>query len=54
MMPLEIGWSATVMWHAGDFFCRFFSFFRIFGMFLSSNVLVCISLDRYVKTRIVE
>ena len=46
MMPLEIGWSATVMWHAGDFCCRFFSFFRIFGLFLSSNILVCISLDR--------
>jgi hypothetical protein len=54
MMPLEIGWSATVMWHAGDFFCRCFSFFRIFGMFLSSNVLVCISLDRYANKYLVK
>lgn len=47
MMPLEIGWAATVMWMAGDFLCRFFSFFRIFGLFLSSNILICISLDRF-------
>ena len=47
MMPLEIGWAATVMWLAGDFMCRFFSFFRIFGLFLSSNILICISLDRF-------
>lgn len=47
MMPLEIGWASTVMWLAGDFLCRFFSFFRIFGLFLSSNILICISLDRF-------
>jgi gonadotropin-releasing hormone receptor len=47
MMPLEIGWSSTVMWMAGDFLCRFFTFFRIFGLFLSSNILICISLDRF-------
>ena len=47
MMPLEIGWAATVMWLAGDILCRLFSFFRIFGLFLSSNILICISLDRF-------
>lgn len=47
MMPLEIGWAATVMWTAGDVLCRVFSFFRIFGLFLSSNVLICISIDRF-------
>jgi len=47
MMPLEIGWNATVSWNAGDGMCRFMSFFRIFGLYLSSFVLVCISLDRY-------
>eukprot|EP00095_Tigriopus_kingsejongensis_P011396 maker-scaffold68_size422247-snap-gene-2.13 protein:Tk11396 transcript:maker-scaffold68_size422247-snap-gene-2.13-mRNA-1 annotation:"adipokinetic hormone receptor isoform x3" len=49
MMPLEIGWAATVMWTAGDVMCRVFSFFRIFGLFLSSNVLICISLDRTIQ-----
>jgi gonadotropin-releasing hormone receptor len=48
MMPLEIAWAATVMWLAGDVLCRILSFFRIFGLFLSSNILICISIDRYM------
>uniref|UniRef100_T1IYN8 G-protein coupled receptors family 1 profile domain-containing protein n=1 Tax=Strigamia maritima TaxID=126957 RepID=T1IYN8_STRMM len=47
MMPLEIAWAATVSWWAGDAMCRIFAFFRTFGLFLSSFVLVCISIDRY-------
>ncbi|CAH1719304.1 unnamed protein product [Chironomus riparius] len=47
IMPLEIGWAFTVQWIAGDFMCRFMMFFRTFGLYLSSFVLVCISLDRY-------
>lgn len=46
-MPLEIAWKLTVTWNAGDFMCRFMSFFRIFGLYLSSYVLICISIDRY-------
>ena len=49
MMPLEIGWAATVMWTAGDVLCRVFAFFKIFGLFLSGNILICISLDRWVS-----
>ena len=48
MMPLEIIWAITVSWWAGDILCRVCSFFRIFGLFLSSNIVVCISIDRYV------
>ncbi|XP_034246723.1 gonadotropin-releasing hormone II receptor-like, partial [Thrips palmi] len=47
MMPLEIAWNWTVDWRGGDALCRIMSFFRIFGLYLSSYVLVCISLDRY-------
>ncbi|XP_052796670.1 adipokinetic hormone/corazonin-related peptide receptor variant I-like [Mya arenaria] len=47
MMPLEIGWHATVEWLAGDAACRILMFFRTFGLYLSSFVLVVISLDRY-------
>ena len=47
MMPLEIGWHATVEWMAGDTACRALMFFRKFGLYLSSFVLVVISLDRY-------
>ncbi|XP_018328749.1 gonadotropin-releasing hormone II receptor [Agrilus planipennis] len=47
MMPLEIAWAITVSWMAGDAMCRIMAFFRIFGVYLSSFILVCISLDRY-------
>ncbi|XP_054277217.1 adipokinetic hormone/corazonin-related peptide receptor variant I-like [Macrosteles quadrilineatus] len=47
MMPLEIVWAATVAWWAGDVACRITAFFRIFGLYLSSFVLICISIDRY-------
>ena len=47
MMPMEIGWNSTVDWRAGDLGCRVLSFFRVFGLYLSSFVLVVISLDRY-------
>ncbi|XP_060601483.1 adipokinetic hormone/corazonin-related peptide receptor variant I-like [Ruditapes philippinarum] len=47
MMPLEVVWKATVEWLAGDAACRILMFFRAFGLYLSSFVLVVISLDRY-------
>jgi hypothetical protein len=47
LMPLEIAWAITVSWEGGDAMCRIMAFFRTFGLFLSSFVLVCISLDRY-------
>lgn len=47
MMPLEIGWHITVSWNAGDAGCRFFMFWRVFGFYLSSFILITISLDRY-------
>ncbi|XP_014238339.1 gonadotropin-releasing hormone II receptor isoform X3 [Trichogramma pretiosum] len=47
MMPMEIGWLVTVSWVAGDAMCRIMSFFRMFGLCLSSNILICISVDRY-------
>lgn len=46
LMPLEIGWAYTVMWLAGDLMCRIMSFLRVFGLYLSSFVLICISIDR--------
>nr|XP_040240563.2 adipokinetic hormone/corazonin-related peptide receptor variant I-like isoform X1 [Anopheles coluzzii] len=47
MMPLEIGWAYTVRWTAGDLMCRVMAFFRTFGLYLSSFILICISVDRY-------
>ncbi|KAK3097808.1 hypothetical protein FSP39_013396 [Pinctada imbricata] len=47
MLPLEIIWNITVEWTAGDAACRTLMFFRILGLYLSSFILVAISLDRY-------
>ncbi|XP_070185442.1 gonadotropin-releasing hormone II receptor-like [Littorina saxatilis] len=47
MLPLEIAWHATVAWLAGDAMCRLMMFFRAFGFYLSSCILVTISMDRY-------
>lgn len=47
MIPLEVAWRVTTKWLAGNFACKLFLFLRAFGLYLSSNVLVCISLDRY-------
>ena len=47
MLPLEIGWHITVSWKAGDVGCRLLMFFRAFGFYLSSFILIGISLDRY-------
>lgn len=44
---LEIGWRVTVQWIAGEVACKVFLFLRAFGLYLSSMVLVCVSLDRY-------
>ncbi|UYV61840.1 GNRHR [Cordylochernes scorpioides] len=47
MIPLEIFWRITVEWLAGNAVCKIMLFLRAFGPYLSSMVLVCISLDRY-------
>ena len=46
-MPLEVGWAATVRWMGGDVLCRVMAFFRVFGLFLSSNIIICISFNRF-------
>ena len=47
MLPLEMIWLVTVEWKAGDIACRVLMFFRAFGLYLSSFILVTICLDRY-------
>ncbi|XP_076352820.1 adipokinetic hormone/corazonin-related peptide receptor variant I-like [Tachypleus tridentatus] len=47
MIPLEVSWRITVEWIAGTVACKVMLFLRAFGPYLSSMVLVCISLDRY-------
>lgn len=47
LVPTEIALAATVEWYAGDIMCRVMSFCKVFGIYLSSYVMICISLDRY-------
>jgi hypothetical protein len=46
-LPLEIGWRTTIAWRGGAFACKFLQFLRVFTLYLSSNVLIVISMDRY-------
>ncbi|KAH9370212.1 hypothetical protein HPB48_019353 [Haemaphysalis longicornis] len=47
MIPVEVVWRLTVQWLAGDLMCKLMQMMRAFGPYLSSAVLVCISVDRY-------
>ncbi|KAH7961090.1 hypothetical protein HPB52_001895 [Rhipicephalus sanguineus] len=47
MIPLEVAWRLTVQWAAGNAMCKLMQMLRAFGPYLSSMVLVCISVDRY-------
>ncbi|CAN7947247.1 unnamed protein product, partial [Ixodes hexagonus] len=47
MIPLEVAWRITVQWTAGNVMCKLMQMLRAFGPYLSSMVLVCISVDRY-------
>ncbi|XP_053210923.1 adipokinetic hormone/corazonin-related peptide receptor variant I-like [Panonychus citri] len=45
-LPIEIMWQITYTWEAGDLTCRLIQVIRLFGLYLSSNIVVCISIDR--------
>ncbi|XP_060527383.1 isotocin receptor-like [Cylas formicarius] len=47
MIPIEVGWRLTGRWVAGNVACKIVQFLRALGPYLSSNVLICVSLDRY-------
>nr|XP_054933382.1 adipokinetic hormone/corazonin-related peptide receptor variant I-like [Dermacentor andersoni] len=47
MIPVEVIWRITGQWVAGDLMCKLMQTMRAFGPYLSSAVLVCISVDRY-------
>uniref|UniRef100_A0A1I7XCI3 G_PROTEIN_RECEP_F1_2 domain-containing protein n=1 Tax=Heterorhabditis bacteriophora TaxID=37862 RepID=A0A1I7XCI3_HETBA len=47
-MPKEILHNYMVAWNGGDLeLCRTCKFFDVFGIALSMNILICISLDRF-------
>lgn len=48
IIPGEISWRFTQFWLAGNVACKIFACVRAFGFYLSSMVLVVISIDRYL------
>lgn len=46
-IPVEIFWRLMVQWKAGVLMCKVFQVVRAFGPYLSSTIIICISLDRY-------
>ena len=49
VIPLEIGWRISVQWYAGNTACKILMFLRAFAFYLSSMMLVCLSIDRYTR-----
>ncbi|RWS21875.1 G protein-coupled receptor-like protein [Leptotrombidium deliense] len=44
---IEIVWRLTISWNAGELCCKLVLTMRTFGLYLSSLMLICISVDRY-------
>jgi 7 transmembrane receptor (rhodopsin family) len=44
-------WSYTVEWLAGDAACKMVKMFQMFALYLSTNVLVLIGIDRWVAVK---
>ena len=42
----KLGWLVTYEWMIGDFMCRTYKYISIGSLYLSSNIVVCIALDR--------
>lgn len=47
----EASWSYTVEWIAGELACKFVKLFQMFALYLSTNVLVLIGIDRWVAVK---
>ena len=39
-------WTSTVQWFGGNFMCKLIKFLQVFGLYLSTYIIVIISLDR--------
>ncbi|ODM94064.1 Gonadotropin-releasing hormone receptor, partial [Orchesella cincta] len=44
---VEVLWRISISWNAGNFMCKAVMFLRAFGLYLSSLMIINISLDRY-------
>lgn len=48
VIPTEVFWRLTIQWKGGNVICKVAQFSRAFALFLSSFVLICISVDPYL------
>ena len=48
VIPLEIGWAISVQWYAGNASCKLLMFIRALAFYLSSMLLVSLTLDRFL------
>ena len=48
IIPIEVAWRISLSWPTGEFGCKSLQFVRALGPYLSSMVLIGISLDRYM------
>ena len=51
-LPMETVWRATIQWHAGNAACKVLMMVRTGGFILSSNMLVVLSIDRFIRHHI--
>jgi len=42
----EAIWASTLQWYAGEFMCKLVKFLQVFGLYLSTYIIVIISIDR--------
>ncbi|XP_023339753.1 gonadotropin-releasing hormone receptor [Eurytemora carolleeae] len=49
IFPMEAIWRYTIQWHASNALCKMLMMLRTGGFYLSSNLLVILSIDRYIS-----
>jgi gonadotropin-releasing hormone receptor len=42
----EAIWASTIQWYAGNAMCKMVKFLQVFGLYLSTYIIVIISIDR--------
>lgn len=47
----EAAWTYTVEWLAGEYVCKTFKLMQMFSLYLSTNVMVLIGIDRWVAVK---
>ena len=43
----ELLWRITIRWEGGQLLCKLLNVVKAYTLYLSSNIIVCVSLDRY-------